>query len=192
MTREAEILKYWGFAKFLTYKFYHGHQCRLYDTHTSFVEVAECAVITALDTFDASIGTSKNKWVAQNVVWKLSDYFRHMKRMQVYVSYNDDEEMEALLNKHQIYHCDTHEADLQEAELISKLESAIATLRPKYKKIITEYYLNGKTLQAIGDYYGNTCESVFQLRHKALRELKNILIKSGYDWKTVSQIFEAA
>ncbi len=69
------------------------------------------------------------------------------------------------------------EAIIVEKELISYLEKAINELREKDRKVVYYYYMKGMTLKEIGKILEVSESRVCQIHSRALKNLRNTLIK---------------
>ncbi len=59
-----------------------------------------------------------------------------------------------------------------EPSFSEETEKMLKTLDPRDRKILVDRFINGQTLQSIGDYLGITKERTRQVQSRALRKLK--------------------
>jgi DNA-directed RNA polymerase specialized sigma subunit len=64
-----------------------------------------------------------------------------------------------------------------EDEVGPDLHGALDTMSERYKDILTQYYFEGKTLEAMGISRGVTKQFMHQELRKALKEIRAILVK---------------
>lgn len=65
------------------------------------------------------------------------------------------------------------ENELDMFELRDVLRKVLLTLTAREERVIREMFLNGKTLEEVGQTFSLTCESIRKIRQRALRKLQS-------------------
>ncbi len=101
--------------------------------------------------------------------FRSKDFLDLDKTATVYVDANP-----AMLGGYQMFQLNPSSDDLiDDKDLKVQIAEVLSTLVPREKKVIEERYLNGKTLDEVGDQFGVTKERVRQIEARALLHLRH-------------------
>lgn len=116
----------------------------------------------------------------------IENYINYISKVSLESMVFSDDDNISLMNTIKDINSPSPESALEEKELIGYLERAINALREKDKKVVYYYYIKGMTLKEIGKILEVSESRVCQIHNRALKNLRNTLIK--YDFENVTFI----
>lgn len=114
----------------------------------------------------------------------IENYINYISKVSLESMVFSDDDNICLMNTIKDANSPSPEGVLEGKELIRYLERAINALKEKDKKVVYYYYIKGMTLKEIGKILEVSESRVCQIHNRALKNLRNTLVK--YDYENVT------